>query len=141
MALPMGEVEQVRRFNRAVTQRVGALHDHYLARDRPLGEARVLWQIGEGDGCDVRQLRSLLDLDSGYLSRLLRSLEGDGLVAVEASPDDKRVRAARLTPAGRSERAVLDQRSDILARSLLGPLSGPQRERLVTAMAEVERLL
>jgi len=137
----VGEVEQVRRFNRTVTQRVGALHDNYLARDRPLGEARVLWQIGEGDGCDVRHLRSLLDLDSGYLSRLLRSLEGDGLVAVEPSPDDKRVRVARLTPAGRSERAVLDQRSDVLARTLLAPLSDSQRGRLVTAMGEVERLL
>lgn len=141
MALPVDEVEQVRRFNRTVTQRVGALHDHYLARDRPLGEARVLWQIGEGDGCDVRHLRSLLDLDSGYLSRLLRSLEADGLVAVEPSPDDRRVRSARLTPAGRSERAVLDQRSDVLARALLTPLSDSQRRRLVTAMGEVERLL
>lgn len=141
MVLRVGDVEQVRRFNRMVTQRVGALHDHYLARDRPLGEARVLWQIGEGDGCDVRHLRALLDLDSGYLSRLLRSLEADGLVAVEPSPDDKRVRVARLTPAGRSERAVLDQRSDVLARSLLAPLSESQRGRLVTAMAEVERLL
>ena len=89
----------------------------------------------------MRHLRSRLDLDSGYLSRLLRSLEADGLVVVEPSADDKRVRTARLTPAGRSERAVLDQRSDVLARSLLAPLSADQRGRLVTAMADVERLL
>lgn len=136
-------VDRVRGFNRAVTQRVGALNDRYLARDRPLGEARVLWQIGEDgdDGCDVRRLRSLLDLDSGYLSRLLRSLEADGLVAVDRSDDDKRVRTARLTAAGAKERKVLDDRSDALARSLLAPLSPSRQERLVTAMGEVERLL
>jgi DNA-binding MarR family transcriptional regulator/GNAT superfamily N-acetyltransferase len=133
-------VRRVRRFNRAVTQRVGALDDHYLARDRPLGEARVLWEIGE-DGCDVRRLRSVLTLDSGYLSRILRSLEADHLVTVGRNDDDRRVRTARLTAAGSRERAVLDRRSDALARSFLEPLTGAQRDRLVSAMGEVERLL
>ena len=68
-------IAQVRGFNRTVTQCVGALDDCYLARDRPLGAARVLWEIGE-DGCDVRRC-ARLSLDSGYLSRLLRSLEAD----------------------------------------------------------------
>jgi DNA-binding MarR family transcriptional regulator/GNAT superfamily N-acetyltransferase len=133
-------VEQVRRFNRAVTQRVGALDDHYLARDRPLGEARVLWEIGPG-GAEIRALRSRLDLDSGHLSRLLRSLEGGGLVRVGPSPADGRVRTAQLTAAGRAEREVLERRSEELARSLLEPLSGRQRDRLVAAMRDVERLL
>ena len=96
-------VDRVRSFNRTVTQRVGALDDHFLARDRPLGESRLLWEIGE-DGCDVRRLRAALDLDSGYLSRLLRSLEADGLVSVAPSPADKRVRTARLTEPGVRER-------------------------------------
>ncbi len=133
-------VAQVRRFNRLVTERVGALEDHYLARGRPLGEARVLWEIGDR-GCDVRSLRSRLDLDSGYLSRLLRSLEAAGLVTVEPHGGDRRVRTARLTPAGVAERALLDSRSDELARSLLDPLGEDQRARLVAAMADVERLL
>jgi DNA-binding MarR family transcriptional regulator/GNAT superfamily N-acetyltransferase len=133
-------VDQVRSFNRTITQRVGALNDHYLARDRPLGEARVLWEIGP-DGCDIRRLRSLLDLDSGYLSRLLRSLEAAKLVRVAPSEDDRRVRTVTLTAAGRAERRLLDRRSDELARSFLEPLSEQSRERLVTAMAEVERLL
>src|SRR5580692_9643241 len=93
-------IEQVRRFNRTVTQRIGALDDAFLARDRPLGQARLLWEIGP-DGSDVRALRARLDLDSGYLSRLLRCLAGAGL----------------------------------------GSLTGRQRDRLITAMAEVERLL
>src|SRR3712207_4414108 len=94
-----GVIAQVRRFNRDVTQRVGALDDRFLARDRPLGEARVLWEIGAG-GRDVRALRERLGLDSGYLSRLLRRLEADGLVTVEPGAPDRRVRIARLTRAG-----------------------------------------
>ena len=133
-------VSQVRSFNRLITQRVGALNDRYLARDRPLGEARLLWEIGV-EGCDVRRLRSRLDLDSGYLSRLLRSLETAKLIRVGPSEDDKRVRTVQLTPAGRAERDLLERRSVELARSFLKPLSEPRRERLVAAMAEVERLL
>jgi DNA-binding MarR family transcriptional regulator len=133
-------VEQVRRFNRVVTERVGALNDHFLGRARPLGEARLLWEIGL-DGCEVRLLRSRLGLDSGYLSRLLRSLETAGLVKVSASCGDRRIRVARLTAAGRRERATLDERSDELAQSLLAPLNSRQRKRLVAAMGEVQRLL
>jgi DNA-binding MarR family transcriptional regulator/GNAT superfamily N-acetyltransferase len=133
-------IDTVRGFNRIVTQRVGALQDGYLARDRPLAESRVLWEIGER-GCEVRTLRSRLDLDSGYLSRLLRSLEASGLVTVGTSQGDKRIRRARLTPAGRRERALLDHRSDELARSMLAPLGAGQRDQLVAAMASVQKLL
>ncbi|MFF0265725.1 GNAT family N-acetyltransferase [Kribbella sp. NPDC004536] len=132
-------VSEVRRFNRLVTQRIGALHEDYLDRGRPLGADRVLWEIGEG--CDVRSLRARLDLDSGYLSRLLRQLERAGLIAVEPGATDARVRLARLTPKGEVERRMLDERSDQLAKSILEPLSEPQRQRLVTAMDEVTRLL
>ena len=134
-------VEQVRQFNRTVTQRIGVLSDAFLSRDRPLGQARLLWEIGQAGDVDVRSLRSRLDLDSGYLSRLLRSLEADRLVVVQPSPTDGRVRVARLTKAGQAERALLDRRSDELAGSILQPLSRDQRERLVEAMAEVNRLL
>ncbi|MDJ0343500.1 helix-turn-helix domain-containing GNAT family N-acetyltransferase [Streptomyces sp. H10-C2] len=138
--MDMAQIDQVRRFNRTVTERVGVLHDHYLGRERPIGEARLLWEIGE-QGRDVRRLRERLGLDSGYVSRLLRSLEADGLVTVEPQLRDKRVRTVRLTDAGRAERAALDGRSDELAGSLLEPLNPAQRARLVAAMAEVDRLL
>jgi DNA-binding MarR family transcriptional regulator/GNAT superfamily N-acetyltransferase len=134
------QIDQVRRFNRTVTERVGVFHDHYLGRDRPIGEARLLWEIGER-GQDVRRLRERLGLDSGYVSRLLRSLEADGLVTVEPQPRDRRVRTVRLTEAGRAERGMLDDRSDELAGALLEPLNADQRARLVAAMAEVDRLL
>jgi DNA-binding MarR family transcriptional regulator/GNAT superfamily N-acetyltransferase len=133
-------VGQVRRFNRTVTQRVGALQEAYLSRDRPLGQARVLWEIG-AEGTPLASLRARLELDSGYLSRLLRTLEADGLVVVRTNPGDGRERTAHLTAAGRAERSLLDARSDELAQSILDPLTPRQRERLVAAMSEVERLL
>ena len=138
--MPEASIEQVRRFNRTVTERVGALNDHFLGLERPLGEARLLWEIGLSS-CEVRLLRSLLGLDSGYLSRLLRSLEAAGLVELAASGSDRRIRFARLTAAGRAERALLDERADELARSLLAPLGAQEQQRLVAAMREVERLL
>src|SRR5260370_26192254 len=122
-------IGRVRSFNRIITQRIGALNDAFLSRDRPLGQARLLWEIGP-DGCDVRRLRSRLDLDSGYLSRLLRALENDGLVAVEPSGADKRVRTARLTARGLAERAVLDRLSDEAATTTLQPRSARHRPRL-----------
>jgi DNA-binding MarR family transcriptional regulator/GNAT superfamily N-acetyltransferase len=134
------EIVQVRSFNRIVTQRIGALQDSYLARGRPLGASRLLWEIAD-DAADVRALRARLDLDSGYLSRLLRLLERDGLVEVGPDPSDRRVRSVRLTAAGRAERDLLDERSDELALSLLAPLSDEHRARLVKAMGVVERLL
>jgi DNA-binding MarR family transcriptional regulator/GNAT superfamily N-acetyltransferase len=133
-------VARVRSFNRVVGRRIGALEGSFLGRDRPMGASRVLWEIGPG-GRDVADLRGGLGLDSGYLARLLRSLERERLVVVEPGPGDGRRRRARLTGAGAAERAELDRRSDDLAASLLAPLDDPQRARLTEAMAVVERLL
>jgi DNA-binding MarR family transcriptional regulator/GNAT superfamily N-acetyltransferase len=130
----------VRQFNRTVTQRIGVLEDSYLSRARPIGQARLLWEIGT-DGAQIRELRARLDLDSGYLSRLLRALQGDGLVAVRSDPADRRVRIIRLTDAGLAERAELERRSDKLVADILAPLNDRQRDRLTEAMADVERLL
>src|SRR3712207_1314777 len=92
-------IEQVRRFNRTVTLHVGALENSYLQRGRPLSEARLLHEVGR-DGIDLRTLRERLKLDSGYVSRLLRSLEGQGLVRTVAHARDGRVRRVVLTPQG-----------------------------------------
>ncbi len=134
------QIEQVRRFNRAVTRRVGALDEDYLGRGRPLAESRLVFEIGP-EGAGLRELRTRLGLDSGYLSRLLRGLEAQGLVRLKPAPGDARARQVVLTAKGRREFAVLDQRSQDFAASLLGPLGATQRERLVAAMAQVERLL
>ena len=136
------DISQIRRFNRTVTHRIGALGENYLGTGRPLGEARLLFEIGEigEDGATVRDLRERLALDSGYLSRMLRALEAQKLVTTTRDADDGRVRRVTLTVKGRRAWAALDQRSKDMAVSLLEPLGPAQRERLLAAMAEIERL-
>jgi DNA-binding MarR family transcriptional regulator/GNAT superfamily N-acetyltransferase len=134
------KVAQVRRFNRAVTQHVGALNEQYLGSNLSLGEARLLWEIGP-KGTDVRSLRVTLGLDSGYLSRLLARLSVAGLVTLQEGGRDRRIRSVRLTRMGRAQRDVLDGRSDALAVSLLDSLSPEQRDQMVAAMEAIERLL
>ncbi|CAN5465032.1 helix-turn-helix domain-containing GNAT family N-acetyltransferase [soil metagenome] len=136
------QVGRVRRFNRMVTQRIGALDDSYLSRHRPLGQARVLWEVGSAPGGrTLRELRALLELDSGYLTRLLAALDDDGLVTVAEDADDRRVRRAMITDAGRAERAEYDRLSNTQAAQFLEPLGDSQRTRLVEAMGVIERLL
>jgi DNA-binding MarR family transcriptional regulator/GNAT superfamily N-acetyltransferase len=134
------QIAQVRRFNRVATERAGALSERFLGRRRPLGQARLLWEIGR-EGADVRDLRARLGHDSGYLSRLLRALEAEGLVAVRPDEADARVRRATLTPQGEREWDELESRSEALAVSVLEPLSERQERDLVSAMETVERLL
>ena len=135
-----GQIQQVRRFNRLVTQRVGALQESYLSRGRPLGEARLIFETGR-QGADLRELRDRLGLDSGYLSRLLRSLEAQGLVETGKEAADGRRRRVGLTGKGGAELAAYDRLSDELAAAILAPLGAGERARLVAAMAEVERLI
>jgi DNA-binding MarR family transcriptional regulator/N-acetylglutamate synthase-like GNAT family acetyltransferase len=134
------DILQIRSFNRVVAESIGAIDDQFLGRGRPMGESRLLWEIG-ADGADVRALRARLNLDSGYLSRTLASLERQKLVAVVTHPDDRRVRRACLTQAGLKERVELERLSDTVASRALEPLGDEQRRKLVAAMAEVERLL
>src|SRR5271168_373344 len=134
------QIRQVRSFNRTVTQRIGALNSSFLDRGRPLGEARLLYEIGP-DGRDVSVLREKLALDSGYLSRLLRSLERQGLVRTRRGPGDGRGRYVEPTRTGIDELEEYERRSDGFAKSLLRPLNSNQRDRLVAAMAEVEKLM
>lgn len=120
--------------------RSGAMAESYLGRGRPLGQARLLFEIGAGGG-DLKALRERLRLDSGYLSRLLAALRRQGLVTVVPDGTDRRLRRARLTDAGQAEWAAYDALSDEVARSMAVGLSATERERLVAAMAEVGRRL
>src|SRR3990170_429896 len=133
----------LRRFNRTYTQRIGALDESFLGTGRPLGPSRLLFEIGsvDGAGATVRALRDRLGLDSGYLSRLLRTLESDDLVVVRRDPDDRRRRRVRLTRRGRTAWRRLDERSERLARTLVSPLSPRQRERLTDALATADLLV
>jgi DNA-binding MarR family transcriptional regulator/GNAT superfamily N-acetyltransferase len=134
------QIAGVRSFNRTVTERIGLLDQEYLARGRSLGASRLLWEIG-AEGTEVRRLRRRLGLDSGYVSRLLRSLESEGLVEVIGDELDQRLRIAVPTPAGRREQHELDRLSDQLATTLIDSLDDRRRQDLLDAMHTVERLL
>ncbi len=132
-------IARLRRFNRALTVEVGALDTSFLGRGRPLGVARVLSSITP-DGTAVATLRESLRLDSGLLSRILRRLEGEGLVTTGPAAQDRRQRIARLTPAGQAEKAEYDRLNDRLAATMLDRLAqdaGP----LLAAMDRIATLL
>jgi DNA-binding MarR family transcriptional regulator/GNAT superfamily N-acetyltransferase len=130
----------LRSFNRAWTQRVGALDESFLGTGRSLGASRLLFEVGL-EGVGVRELRERLGLDSGYLSRLLRQLEAEGLLTVRPDPADRRRRTVTLTPSGARARRVLDDRSEQLARDLVAPLTDGQRSRLEAALSTAQLLI
>ena len=134
------DVVTLRTFNRRYTQRIGVLAERFLGQDRPPGAARVLFEIGP-DEASVLELRQRLDLDSGYLSRVLRGLEAEGLVTVRADDGDARRRVAALTARGRREWDELDRRSNDLAAEILDPLTETQRRTLTDSLATADRLL
>jgi len=134
------DLQTVRRFNRTLTQRLGALDQNFLGLGRPLGEARLIYEIGQG-GEDVRSLRTKLGLDAGYATRLVRSLEKQQLVIRETHSADARRRTVRLSSKGLRELRAYDRKSDAFAASLLRPLDSAQRSELLAAMSTVNRLL
>lgn len=133
-------VTTLRRFNRSWSQRVGVLDESFLGSGRPLGPSRLLFELRAG-GSGVRELRESMDLDSGYLSRLLRQLEAEGLVAVTPDPADARRRIATLTKQGVAAQQDLDDRSDALAHGLVDALSDRQRARLAECLDQADRLV
>jgi DNA-binding MarR family transcriptional regulator/predicted GNAT family acetyltransferase len=135
------DIAAIRAFNRFYTARVGALRDGLLATAHPLPEARVLFELGQCAATDVGDLRRALDLDAGYLSRLLARLEEQRLVARERSPDDARRQRVALTQAGRAAYRTLDERSSAEIATLLDGLRDEDRRRLRRAMDTVREIL
>jgi DNA-binding MarR family transcriptional regulator/N-acetylglutamate synthase-like GNAT family acetyltransferase len=137
----MSRVDAVRRFNRFYTRRIGVLQDDYLGSPFPLPQARVLYELGERGECTAGELRAELDLDAGYLSRLVADLRRQGLVAVEAPKADRRRRHLTLTPKGRKAYAALDESSRRAMGDMLAPLAPAHREKLLQAMGTVRSVL
>ena len=134
-------VDAVRRFNRFYTRRIGALRAGLLGSEHPLPEARLVYEIGHRRECTATELAAELDLDAGYLSRLLQSLKRRGLLGAKRSAQDARASVLSLTAKGRKAYALLDSRSREEVAGMLGRLPGGDRERLVGAMRTVENLL
>ncbi|MBL8770133.1 MAG: MarR family transcriptional regulator [Phenylobacterium sp.] len=134
-------VGAVRRFNRFYTRAIGVLDRGYLGSPYTLAENRVLWEVAHADGTTPGAIAASLGLDAGYLSRILRRLERDGLLARSRSPHDGRSVTLRLTPAGRDTFATLDRRSAALVEALVSRLTGPQKAELAQALGRAEALL
>lgn len=137
----MSHVDAVRRFNRFYTRRIGVLTDRYLGTDSTLPEARVLYELGHDGPTTATALGRALELDLGYLSRLLQGLKRRRLVQAVPSAKDGRQSVLSLSPGGRRAYAALDESSRRATDSMLQPLENAHRRRLVSAMAAVERLL
>jgi DNA-binding MarR family transcriptional regulator/GNAT superfamily N-acetyltransferase len=135
------DVAAIRAFNRFYTARIGVLRDGLLATAHPLTEARVLFELGQADAVDAADLRRALEIDAGYLSRLLGRLEEQGLVARERSATDARRQRVALTARGRKAYATLDARSAAEIGALLDGLSEADRRRLLESMRTVREVL
>ncbi len=139
-ATSTAHVKAVRRFNRFYTQRIGVL-DPYLGSEFSLTEVRVLYELAHRDQPTATELGRDLSLDAGYLSRILRRFESKGWLARVPSVADARQSLLKLTEAGHAVFAPLQQQSRDEAATLLGALAPGEQQKMVSAMATVERLL
>jgi len=131
----------MRRFNRFYTRRIGVLHENLAATRFSLTESRLLWEFAHRERTTAAELARDLDLDPGYLSRLLRAFKEQKLIRGERAPHDARHLHLTLTPAGRRAFAPLDRQSAADVERLLGGLADAEQRRLLRAMAEIETLL
>ncbi|MDX6429069.1 MAG: hypothetical protein QOE54_1435 [Streptosporangiaceae bacterium] len=134
-------VATVRSFNRFYTNVIGVLHEGLVRSPYSLTEARVIFELAQRDTAEVLALRRSLDLDAGYLSRMLTRFEADGLITRERSAADARRQIIRLTRQGRAAYSMLDEGSDDEVRALLADHSEEQRRRLVAAMDTIRAVL
>ena len=134
-------IEAIRRFNRFYTRRLGVLHEGLLDSKFTLTESRLLWELAHRDRSTATELARALDLDAGYLSRLLSGLKGRGLIRSARAKEDARHQHLSLSAAGRRAFAPLDTRSQAQVGALLGTLSEAQQQQLLASMARLEQLL
>jgi DNA-binding MarR family transcriptional regulator/ribosomal protein S18 acetylase RimI-like enzyme len=134
-------VEALRRFNRFWTQRVGVLREGLLESPYSLTEARVLYELAHREGPTAAELAEALDLDAGYLSRILRRFLEKGLLLKCASSTDRRQTILGLTEKGKGEAEALDRASARQAEALLLEIDEADRERLAAAMRTIEEIV
>ena len=137
----MNRIDTVRRFNRFYTRRIGVLETRYLGSPFPLPQARVLYELGQRGVATASELGAELDLDLGYLSRLVQSLRRQGLLQGEPSKEDARRVRLSLSAKGRKVYLQLDARSRQEVAGMLDQLPAPQQQRLVGALQAVEAVL
>ena len=136
-----GRIDAVRRFNRFYTRKIGVLEERLLRSPFSLAEARVVYELGQRAPATASELGRELSLDPGYLSRLVGGLEQRDIVTKAPSPSDGRQSLLSLSASGQKAFAVLDAQSAEQIGALLGQVPTAEQERLVAALATVERVL
>jgi DNA-binding MarR family transcriptional regulator/GNAT superfamily N-acetyltransferase len=141
MGISEQPVQVVRRFNRAYTRRLGLLDERHLGTEFGLTETRVLYELAHRQGLSATTVAQELEVDPGYLSRILRSFERRGLVRRRTSTEDRRRATLALTPKGRSTFRRLDALATAHVGRMLEALPGPRQAELVRALDQVRRVL
>jgi DNA-binding MarR family transcriptional regulator/GNAT superfamily N-acetyltransferase len=141
MAMEDSDVTAVRRFNRFYTQMIGALDTRFLGTDASLPEARLLFEIATREPVTASMLQDVLDMDAGYLSRMIARFQARGWVVRVVRADDARARDLRLTEAGRDAFAIIDERQRAAVSDLLDEVPGTSRRDLVDALTRARLLL
>jgi DNA-binding MarR family transcriptional regulator/N-acetylglutamate synthase-like GNAT family acetyltransferase len=134
-------IKSIRHFNRFYTRQIGVLNQGLLDSPYSLTEARVIYELAQKETCTATELGSQLNLDMGYLSRILANFQKKGLLQKEPSPQDKRQSLLRLSPSGQAAFAILNERSSQEINGMLNTLSAPEQQQLVKAMRTIEALL
>ncbi len=136
-----GRVRAVRRFNRFYTRKIGVLHEGLLGGPLSLTEARIVYELAQSGESIAAELGGELGLDPGYLSRILRGLQEQGLIQRRPSETDGRQSLLSLTPSGRAAFTAMDARSQAEIGAMLERLSLAEQQRLVAALDSAETLL
>jgi DNA-binding MarR family transcriptional regulator/GNAT superfamily N-acetyltransferase len=134
-------IEAVRAFNRFWTTRIGVLSASHLSTEWSLTEARVIYELAQRDTMDVADLRRRLEIDAGYLSRILARFTRDGLISALPSAEDRRRKVVRLSARGKRAYKLLDARSVAQVQGLLAPLGLENEQKIAGALALVRRTL
>ncbi len=141
MRLPAREIESVRAFNRFYTKHLGLLRESYLASGFSLTQARVLYELGSRSGSRSTELADVLNLDPGYLSRVLKRFQQKRLISRAPAKEDGRISNVSLTAHGRSEFEKLNSRSQAEVGDVLAGVDRLEQEQLVAAMKTIESIL
>jgi DNA-binding MarR family transcriptional regulator/GNAT superfamily N-acetyltransferase len=135
------QVEAIRHFNRFYTRAIGTLQAHLLGSSFTLAEARVLYELSRDEHLTARKIAAALDLDAGYLSRILATFARKRLIVRQQCSADARQALIRLTKLGKKEFSSLNHKAAVEIGSVLEPLGREDREKIVSAMKTIEQLL
>jgi len=134
-------IDKIRSFNRFYTNIIGLLDRHFLDTPYSLTEGRVLYEISHTELCTAKKIRANIDIDEGYLSRIIEKFIKHGVVRKAPAPEDRRLHIIVLTEKGKREFSSMNENSNKLISQLIEKLSEAERAELVEMMERIHLLL